>query len=97
MYKSWFENETIIIVIRHTDEDVSSCEAGVSHPADQRWPRSPDASLAVINIVNVSSVQPFQVGPTENKNTIKTVQLYAIHKPESSAYVQITWLIDEVI
>lgn len=43
---------------RCTDADVSRCEAGVSHPANQRWPRGPDVPLAVVNVVDVSSVQP---------------------------------------
>lgn len=43
---------------RCTDADVSRCEAGVSHPANQRGPGGPDVPLAVVNIVDVSSVQP---------------------------------------
>lgn len=41
-----------------TDADVSRCEAGVSHPANQCWPGGPDVPLAVVNVVDVSSVQP---------------------------------------
>lgn len=45
----------------HTEADVSCREAGVSHPADQRWPGSPDVPVAVVHIVDISSVQRLQV------------------------------------
>lgn len=44
-----------------TDADVSSCEAAVAHPADQRGSGCSDAPLAVVHIKYVPSVQAPQV------------------------------------
>ncbi len=52
---------SLCLICSCTDADVSCREAGVSHPADQRWPGGPETSLAVVNIINISSVQPLQV------------------------------------
>lgn len=47
--------------INYTNTDVSSCEAGVSHPADQCRSGSSNISLAIVNIIDISSVQSLQV------------------------------------
>lgn len=58
-------------MLRRTNADVSCCEAGVAHPANQCRPRCPHISLAVVNIIDIASVQPLQICPKHSETKVQ--------------------------